>query len=179
MAQCLEGFLPAAKLVCMAESGLAQSPSWSVTSGEAKSTRPLYTLQSSKYTWLILGNQWWVQQSRVTPDECEYLWLWDCSSFRVAGISSSSSSCSWLRGCPVACTTVNKTSWMLSCHALYSNRKWRTLPSYITSSPSANNASSSYKKQSSQRISCSWNGVVCHNETTFWNILIPCQSIHH
>lgn len=75
--------------------------------------------------------------------ECEYLWLWECSSFRVAGISSSSSSCSWLRGCPLAWTTVNKTSWMLSCQALYSNRKWRTLPSYATSSPSVNAASSS------------------------------------
>lgn len=72
-----------------------------------------------------------------------YLSLWEYSSFSVSGISSSSSSCSWLRGCPLAWTTVNKTSWMLSCHALYSSRNWRTLPSYVTSSPSAKAASSS------------------------------------
>lgn len=55
----------------------------------------------------------------VTSD----LWLCECSSFRVLGISSSSSSCSWLRCCPLAWTTVNSTNWMLSCQALYSNRK--------------------------------------------------------
>lgn len=38
-------FIPAAKLVCIADTGLVLSLSRSVTSGEAKSTRPLYTLE--------------------------------------------------------------------------------------------------------------------------------------
>lgn len=37
-------FVPAAKLVCIADTGLALSLSRSVTSGEAKPTKPLYTL---------------------------------------------------------------------------------------------------------------------------------------
>lgn len=40
-------FIPAAKLVCIADTGLVLSLSRSVTSGEAKSTRPLYTLEQS------------------------------------------------------------------------------------------------------------------------------------
>lgn len=42
--------LPAAKLVCVAETGLAHSLSLSVTSGEAKPTRPLYTLVMRRNT---------------------------------------------------------------------------------------------------------------------------------
>lgn len=81
-----------------------------------------------------------------------YLSLWEYSSFSVSGMSSSNSSCSWLRGCPLAWTTVNKTSCMLSCHALYSSRNWRTLPSYITSSPSAKAASSSCMTQGDKQL---------------------------
>lgn len=43
----LGAFIPAAKLVWIADTGLVLSLSRSVTSGEAKSTRPLYTLERS------------------------------------------------------------------------------------------------------------------------------------
>lgn len=45
-------FIPAAKLVWTADTGLVLSLSRSVTSGEAKSTRPLYTLEQSSLEWL-------------------------------------------------------------------------------------------------------------------------------
>lgn len=45
-------FIPAAKLVCIADTGLVLSLSRSVTSGEAKSTRPLYTLEQSSLEWV-------------------------------------------------------------------------------------------------------------------------------